>query len=137
MRDQPPLLQLECQRRLLGFVDARLQSMLHDPALWGGTALLERQVLLLLEARATALGAELGELTWLREGWLEHLREWFPGSPTSLTEVLERRDDLESMPRYLGAFLVWALQRMNGSTPLPWPQLDQPWQDGGHYRWEQ
>ena len=137
MRDHPPLLQLETQRRLLSFVDARLQAMLYDPAVWGGAALLERQVLLLLEARATALGAELAELAWLREGWTEHLGEWFPGGAISLTEVLESRDDLESMPRYLGAFLVWAMQRMNGSTPLPWPQLDQPWQEGGHYRWEQ
>ena len=30
MRDHPPLLQLETQRRLLSFVDARLQAMLDD-----------------------------------------------------------------------------------------------------------
>jgi hypothetical protein len=118
---------------LVGFVEQRLISMLRTPDAWGTPDAVELQVLLLLEVRLKAKGADDVELRDVQQRYTRFLAQRLPGPPSSLAERLGVGFSANArFVELLGEFVQSELGL--GMMIIPLPTQDQS--ELSHYRTE-
>ncbi len=91
------------ERRVLAFIDTRLESMLRAPAVWGSDESVELQVLQLLELRLVVMAPlpALKQDRRVQDAYEAYLLRIFPGAPpetlTSLLAGSKRQAELSSL----------------------------------------
>jgi hypothetical protein len=91
----------------LQFIDARLDSLIAKPSLWGGREGVELQILQLLEFRALVLrpNADARQIfTQLRDAYARFVRKSIPNCPPAPLSALLDDDDLPQLVAFLSQF---------------------------------
>lgn len=105
---------------LLNFIDQRLYSMLQMPDAWGAPEAVELQVLLLLEVRLKAKGADDEAVSHVQKRYYHFLAQHLPGPPCSLAERLGLGFSAnDQFIQLLKSFAQSEYTRGMATTPLP------------------
>lgn len=121
------------ERRLLEFIGARLEAMLHRPDQWGPPLVVEQLVLQLLEMRALVLdpAAEVNQKHRIIRSFVRFMKESVPdATPEPLAVQLERQGRGAEFANILQKFVDRELSEAMGEKLRAAEELDQQQQPG-------
>lgn len=102
------------ERRVLRFIDTRLESMVRVPGSWGSEESVELQVLQLLELRLVVLAPlpEPSRDRRVQDDYIRYLSRLFPGAPPeTLTSLLNRHGRQTELSSLLRRFVEQQMLR--------------------------